>query len=411
LKDEHQLQSYFIQQIDDFLVSKGRKLIGWDEILEGGISSNAAVMSWRGNAGGIEAANLGHQVVMSPTEFCYFDYYQSSHPSEKLAIGGFLPLEKVYQFDPYPATLSNDARSYILGGQANLWSEYVPDLDAIEFKMYPRALAMSQVLWCKEKPSYESFEKTLIDFQIGYLKKHGVFFSRTIFFPEMQIFPSAKGLKIHFKGTVANDKFNVLQKVNDVKIIDNKIVGISDTIYFDRTSVAKKIHFEISPDETYELEHTPFDLKLHSAIGLPIKFLSEPNSKYNHNGNLALVDGIKGHRPWKGNEWLGFDVDTISWIIDLKKQSVIESIDLGFLDAKGSWIYLPESIQFFVSSDEKKWISLPKQISTENFHQSIKKNGRFIKVSIIAKNRIPQGLPGEGEHPWTFIDEMEVNFK
>ncbi len=411
LKDEHQLQSYFIQQIDNYLTSKGRKMIGWDEILEGGLSTNAAVMSWRGEAGGIEAAKLNHYVVMTPTEFCYFDYYQSSHPAEPVAIGGFLPLEKVYQFNPCPASLSNEEKSYILGGQANLWTEYVPDIESAEYMVYPRALAMSQVLWCNEKPTFEVFEKTLIDYQIGFLKKHGVIFSPALFYPEMEIFPSTTGLKIHFKGTAGNDKFNVLQKTDGSETNEDKILGISDTLIFERSIVSKNVHFEISPDETYELEHTPFDLKIHSAIGLPVKLLTEPNSKYSNHGELALVDGIKGHRPWKGNEWLGFDVDTISWIVDLKKSALIESFDLGFLDAQGSWIYLPKSIQLYVSTDQKKWTLLPKQLPVENFHQEIKKTGRYIKVVLISNNKIAKGFPGEGYHPWTFVDEMEIIFK
>jgi hexosaminidase len=191
----------------------------------------------------------------------------------------------------------------------------------------------------------------------------------------------------------------------------DQILGKSDTLFFDRNSSVQNIHFEISPAETYEFEYTPFDLKIHSAVGLPIKLLTQPNSKYSNLGALSLVDGVRGHRPWKGNEWLGFDIDTISWIVDLKKNAQIESFDLGFLDAKGSWIYLPESIQLFVSGDQKKWNALPKEIPVENFHQEVKKTGRFVKIVIIAKNQILSGLPGEGFHPWTFVDEVELNFK
>jgi hexosaminidase len=411
LKDEHHLQSFFIQQIDNYLFSKGRKMIGWDEILEGGLSTNAAVMSWRGEFGGIEAAKLKHEVVMTPTEFCYFDYYQSSHPAEPVAIGGYLPLEKVYQFNPIPASLANEEKSFILGGQANLWTEYVSDIGAVEYMTYPRALAMAQVLWCKEKPTFENFEKTLIDYQIGYLKKHRVVFSRAMFYPTMEIFPAEKGLKVHFRGSAGNDKFNVLQTISGIESTKDQIIGKKDTLFFDRNLSVQNIHFEISPHETYEFEHTPFDLKIHSAIGLPIKLLTEPNSKYTNLGALSLVDGIKGHRPWKGNEWLGFDIDTISWIVDLKKIAQIESFDLGFLDAQGSWIYLPESVQLYISNDQKKWIILPKEIPVENFHQEVKKQGRFVKVIIITKNKILSGLPGEGFHPWTFVDEVELNFK
>ena len=146
LHDTHELQSYFIGRMDDYLTKKGRILIGWDEILEGGLSPNAAVMSWRGEQGGIEAAKQGHQVVMSPTSYCYFDYYQSSHHSEPLAIGGFLPLEKVYEYSPIPSELSAEEAKFVLGGQANVWTEYIPTFDHVEYMVYPRALALIQSL-------------------------------------------------------------------------------------------------------------------------------------------------------------------------------------------------------------------------------------------------------------------------
>ncbi len=410
LKDEHALQSYFIGKMDQYLTSKGRKLIGWDEILEGGLSPNAAVMSWRGDNGGIAAAKQGHYVVMTPTEFCYFDYYQSSHPSEPLAIGGFLPLEKVYEFNPYPAALSNEERSYVLGGQANVWTEYMSDFSEVEYMVYPRALAMSQVLWCSKKPDYETFKKVLLDYQIGYLKQHGVLFSQAVFYPQMEIFPSEKGLKVHFKGSTGNDKFNVIQTINESGLAEDKnvVLGISDTLYFERSFKRSAHHFELSPFETYEFEHSPFDIEIHSAIGLPIELLTQPNPKYSTHGNLALVDGIKGKRPWKGDEWLGFENDTVQFIVDLKKTALIQQLNLGFLSANGSWIYVPESVQLEVSADQKKWLALKKEPATENFTQKVGKKGRYVKVTVIAKSRIPTGMPGEGNHPWTFIDEVEI---
>ena len=151
--------------------SKGKRIIGWDEILEGGLSPNAAVMSWRGEQGGIEAAQLKHPVVMTPTTYCYFDYYQSSHPSEPLAIGGFLPLNKVYQFNPIPKELSQEFHQYILGGQANLWTEYIIDFDQLMYMTYPRALALSQSVWSMNKPEYEVFETNYLDFHEAFLTK------------------------------------------------------------------------------------------------------------------------------------------------------------------------------------------------------------------------------------------------
>jgi len=159
LKDEQELQSYFIKRIENFLNSKGKKLIGWDEILEGGLAPSATVMSWRGIKGGIEAANQGHDVIMSPTSHCYFDYYQGKKENEPLAIGGYLPLKKVYSFEPMPKELKKDKRKHILGGQANLWTEYVKTPRKAEYMLFPRMAAMSEVLWTKmDKRNWDGFK-------------------------------------------------------------------------------------------------------------------------------------------------------------------------------------------------------------------------------------------------------------
>jgi hexosaminidase len=159
LKDEHELQSWFVRQMDAYLASKGRRLIGWDEILEGGLAPGATVMSWRGIAGGIAAAKAGHDVVMAPTDNTYFDYYQSKdRKSEPLAIGGFLPLEKVYAFDPIPPDLNATEAKHVLGAQGQLWSEYIPNQKQMEYMAFPRVCALAEVVWSPQKSrTWESF--------------------------------------------------------------------------------------------------------------------------------------------------------------------------------------------------------------------------------------------------------------
>jgi len=162
LKDEKELQSYFTKRIEKFLNSKGKKLIGWDEILDGGIAPEATVMSWRGVKGGIEAAKQGHDVIMSPTDYCYFDYYQAPKEKEPLAIGGYLPLKKVYSFEPTPKELSDKEKKHILGGQANLWTEYIETPKKAEYMLFPRMAAMAEVLWSSKKQrNWQSFKSRL----------------------------------------------------------------------------------------------------------------------------------------------------------------------------------------------------------------------------------------------------------
>jgi hexosaminidase len=162
LKDEHELQSYFIKRMDEFLTSQGRRLIGWDEILEGGLAPGATVMSWRGVKGGIAAARAGHDVVMSSTTHLYFDYAQSKDPGEPLSIGGFVPFDKVYSFDPVPSELTAAEAKHILGAQCQLWTEYMPTMSQVEYMAYPRICALSEVVWTpKEGKNWENFDRRM----------------------------------------------------------------------------------------------------------------------------------------------------------------------------------------------------------------------------------------------------------
>ncbi len=148
LADEHELQSWFIRRIESWLNARGRKLLGWDEILEGGIAPNATVMSWRGSEGGIAAANAGHDVVMTPNTYCYLDYYQSlDRDSEPLAIPSDLPLQQVWDYVVIPPQIDKEKRHHILGGQGNIWTEYMPNSNHVEYMMFPRAIAIADVLW------------------------------------------------------------------------------------------------------------------------------------------------------------------------------------------------------------------------------------------------------------------------
>jgi hexosaminidase len=163
LKDEHELQSWFIRQMDAFLTAHGRRLVGWDEILEGGLAENAVVMSWRGTKGGIEAARAGHDVVMTPTSHTYFDYYQSKdREKEPLAIGGFLPLDVVYGYEPIPEELEARFARHVLGAQAQLWTEYMPTPKHVEYMAFPRLAALAEVVWTpKDRREYSTFMQRL----------------------------------------------------------------------------------------------------------------------------------------------------------------------------------------------------------------------------------------------------------
>ena len=417
LKDEHELQSYFIKQIDEFLTSRGRKLIGWDEILEGGLSPNATVMSWRGFEGGIEAASQGHYVVMSPGSHCYFDHYQSKHPAEPMAIGGFTPLEKVYTFDPVAPGMTPDQAAYVLGGQANVWTEYIPDFKKVEYMVFPRALALSQALWCQQKPEYSVFKKALIDYHLPFLKKLGVNYSEAMFYPDLKIKRVEGGLKFTVTSEAAQNM--TIERVEANEIISQTI---NNPYVLERSEESAVQHFNIKISSENLKNETKFRILEHPSLGVGIEYLTSPSSSYNSGGDLTLVDGIVGAKPWRGNEWVGFREKEIELIVDLGAKKNMEAIDLNFLSDQGSWIHYPESVQFEISSNKKKWKLLKnatiqlygKKMSLGRhlpFGASIGKKGRYLKIRIKPWVQIPNGLPGAGSLPWTFMDELIIYYK
>jgi hexosaminidase len=181
LKDEHELQSYFIKRIENFLLTKNKRIIGWDEILEGGLAPNATVMSWRGIQGGISAAQQHHNVIMTPGEFMYFDHYQGEPYQEPVAIGGFLPLEKVYAYEPVSAELSADEAVYIKGVQANIWSEYIHSAEKVEYMTLPRAAALAETAWTPSRlKNWEGFKERM-ETQYKRYDKLGINYSKSAY--------------------------------------------------------------------------------------------------------------------------------------------------------------------------------------------------------------------------------------
>lgn len=412
LRDSHELQSYFIGQMDAFLTAKGKKIIGWDEILEGGLSPNAAVMSWRGIKGGIEAAKQQHEVVMTPTTYCYFDYYQSAHPSEPIAIGGFLPLEKVYRFNPIPEGLSEADEHYILGGQANLWTEYIATMDHLEYMTYPRALAMAQTVWCKEKPSFDVFLHDFLTYQEEYLNRYHVNYARSIHQPKLEIKRAKNGINVHFKGIEKNYHFTVSTKeIGGYSMGGGQAMGVNDTLFFEHSlpgTQAKTIRTSVL-DEAGR-EPVTNDFILHSILGAEIEMVTQAHPKYNNNGSLNMVDGIKGVLPWKGSQWLGFDTSYVEFIVDLGSEQTIGSVNLGFLNQNGSWIYLPENVTIQVAK-KAKWRCKKehkKEVDSSDFTIAVNGKGRYVRVMIRAMDLIPEGQEGGGNTPWTFIDEIQI---
>ncbi len=418
LKDEHHLQSYFIQRMDKYLTEKGRKLIGWDEILEGGLSSNAAVMSWRGFEGGIEAARLEHEVVMSPGSHCYFDHYQGKSKDEPLAIGGFTPLEKVYEFNPVPSQLDKKYEHYILGGQANLWTEYVDDFEKVEFMVYPRAIALIQTLWCSEKPRYSEFKNVLIEKHVPFLKRLNVHYSKSFVAPKIVWERSKKGVHFEINSGQESEKFevSVWENKDDVAVKSasaNFIMSQGEQSEIERTE-KQKSNYSYRLKSSIDSSFIDFIIHSTSSLGVPIKYITQPNPRYN-SGSLTLVDGQHGSLPWKSNEWVGFDTTEIEIQIDLLKKQKNNQLHISFLSDEHSWIHFPERIEvYYFHKGKWKICSSPVKITylqseqVRNFQIELDKPTRNVLLKVKSLAHIPNGLPGAGHIPWTFIDEIEV---
>lgn len=401
LKDEHELQSYFIKRMDKFLSSKGKKLIGWDEILEGGLSPNAAVMSWRGFEGGMEATKQKHYVVMSPGSHCYFDHYQGKSKDEPLAIGGYTPLEKVYEFYPVPKEMTPDQVAFVLGAQANLWTEYIPNFKQVEYMTYPRAIALSQVLWSSNKPDYNTFLSTLITKHFPLLNNLKVNYSKSVLKPTMKSVRLKNGIELQFKGLeIKNDKLNESTQSFPIERTRRKTekVSYANSYFNDESNTNKEII-----------------ITNHLGLGAKINYITQPSPKYNES-DVILVDGQYGSRPWKGNEWIGFETDSIILEIDFGKRTKIKEIELSFLQDEGSWIHSPDMISIETISPKNGMNSGqgcgPSHDGyapcPEKWNFDFNSKAEKIRIKIYGIGQIPMGFPGEGNRPWIFMDEITI---
>lgn len=390
LHDEHELQSYFIGRMDAFLTQNGKKLIGWDEILEGGLSPNATVMSWRGYEGGKAAAAQGHYVVMCPGSHCYFDHYQGRGADEPLAIGGFTSLEKVLSFNPIPPDMDLASAAYVLGAQGNLWTEYIPDMAQLEYMTYPRAIALSTALWSETKPSYEDFLAKLTTYHFPFLSAKNVNFSKSCLKPEIKT-TRALGWGILIE-----------------KIPAKGIIAYTAVLADIKASKRKTKTVQIKVDQGPNLPSKEMNIIAHKALGAQIVFQTQPSPKYD-NGSLTIVDGQLGARPWKGNEWLGFESDSVSFDIILDKPIKVKELRIHTLHDPNSWIWAAQTYKitlnkFGCGNGIADGYSTEETILIDN----IKDKTQTIHVVLYGVGHIPSGNPGAGNVPWLFIDEIEV---
>lgn len=356
LKNVDELQSYMIHRVEQFLHSHGRKLLGWDEILEGGLAPDATVMSWQGENGGISAAKSGHTAIMTPGAYCYFDFYQDDPETQPEAIGGYTPIEKVYSYNPVPDSLTETEKKLILGTQANVWAEYISTKEHLEYMAYPRLLALSEVAWTNpENKSWDQF-KQRVNFEIPrlqYQDVHPFTLSKEVLFKqkantsekyiEVSLESERYPADIHY--TLDGSDPTIQSPLYDTPIIITDSAIISARLFIDkqpqgRTSIKR------------------FDY--HHAIGKKISYKFPYSPKYTAGGDSALIDGLMGGKGYGDGRWQGFINNDLDVIIDLEKPTEIHYINANFMQAIGPWVWMPHDVEIFTSDDGQNFSLLKK---------------------------------------------------
>jgi hexosaminidase len=412
LKNEEELQSYFVHRMEDFLISQNRKMIGWDEILEGGLAPQAAVMSWRGVAGGIQAAKMGHNVVMTPGSPLYFDHYQGDPQTEPLAFGGFNSLKKVYQYEPVPKELNEEQSKYVLGAQANLWAEHITTPAHVIYMVLPRMPALAEVVWStKDSRNWKDFNERLQSHFTAFEQK-GLPHSKGNFKVDIKPITENGQLLVNLTTEAYKGEVYFTTDGSQPSISSRKFTGpvmIDSTVIFKAVSVVNGKVMSRQPAEQ--------QFVVHKAIGKNVVYASPNSTYYPADGPNTLTNGVKG-TDVISQYWHGFSGRNLIATIDLGEETKVQSISLGCLQKYSDWIFLPQYVRFEVSDDGTTFTQLAtvdnnismneKGSVVQNFKTSFPvRNARYIRV--IAQNNVcPPGHPGEGKPAWIFADELIV---
>lgn len=409
LKDEHELQSYFIQRMEKYLNGKGKTLIGWDEILEGGLAPNAIVMSWRGEEGGIAAAKENHKVIMTPGSHVYLDHSQSEN-EDSVTIGGFTTVEKVYSYEPVPAVLNKDQVKYVMGAQGNVWTEYMKNHSKIEYMIFPRMSALSEVLWSpKEKKQWNNFEKRLM-VQFERYKLWNANYSKAYFDLKSTIVPAPGNNGVLWK---------LETRLKDLKINYGLNTQSSEHTYKEPVRITKTGTYaaRLSAVDHKIINSISQKFNFNKATGKKISLSNEPSKNYPGDGAFTLVNAVQNDKGRaRSKEFLGFSGTDCEAVIDLGSPQTISSVIVHCFRQEGAWIYPPRTVEVFSSKDGKSFTSFG---STDGFDEIKNGNGktkiefksvstRFVKVVIKNWGIIPEGNPGAGNKAWLFVDEIEV---
>ncbi|MEP6746345.1 MAG: family 20 glycosylhydrolase [Bacteroidota bacterium] len=363
LSTEHELQSYLIKRIQKFLNAHNRKLLGWDEILEGGLAPGATVMNWRSEKNGIEAAEQDHDVIMTPNAY-YLDAYQSDPNTQPEAIGGYLPIQRIYNYEPVPAELNPAKKKYYIGTEACVWTEYMPTTYQVEYMVYPRAIALSETAWSdKGKKNFDNFQSRL---QAHYLllQRLGVNYYR----------PSGL-LTLHVQPDYdkKQDLVSFISEQYKPEIhytTDNSIPGPSSPIFNQPFYTSNKtiITAAIFKAGTMIGEPSTFTTNYHKAIGKKVTFNNLWSDSYPAQKDSTLTNGIEGSLTYGDKQWLGYLKD-FDVTLDMESVQALNSLSIRFMQQPGPGVFLPSYVEVLVSTDGKNFTSFDKQVNTIPFDE------------------------------------------
>lgn len=411
---EERLQSYIITHASNYLKSLGRNTIGWDEILEGGLAEGATVMSWRGESGGIAAAKQHHDVVMTPNSYLYFDYYQSlDKANEPLAIGGYLPLETVYSYEPMPKELTADEARHIIGVQANIWTEYMPTFKQMQYMALPRLAALSEVQWSQPAlKDYTSFTNRLTEFTHLY-DRLGYNYAKHLYNVAIHVDSDNKWREILIHMTTAGNA-EIRYTLDGTEPTANSTL-YTGAIVLQKSAKIRAAAFRDGKRSSVTSQNISFN----KATACPVELLQPTHKNYTYNGGATLTDGLLGNKGFGTGRWLGFSGNDLEAVIDLKQNTDVSSVSLNTCVDKGSWIFDARNIEVSVSADGKSFTkvaskSLPalEEQTPDNIYTYEltfpQTTTRYVKVTATSEHNIPEWHGGKGKPAFLFVDEISV---
>lgn len=417
-KAEHYLQGYTTERVEKFLNEHGREMIGWDEILEGGLSTHATVMSWRGTGGGVEAAKQGHDAIMTPTSPLYFDYYQSRDTqSEPLAIGGYNPVDMVYDFNPVPESLTDEEAKHILGTQANVWTEYIVTPEHLEYMILPRLAALSEVQWDQvENKDYDRFLNH-IGHILSIYNVMGLNYAKHLFEVEGEYrVNDSKGCIEATLRTQGDAPIYYTLDGTEPTTASTRYTGPIE-ISSDEDSCTLKAIVVRDQVETRTLVR-PFSFNL--ATGQLAELKDAPSEKYTFAGASVLTDGIQGDFNFSNGCWLGFIDTPLDATIDLGDTQSVSSVKIGSLVQYSEYIFPPTKITVYAADGDNPMTEIgnldipvaPKQ-DADGVRQYTCEfpsvPASKIRVVVETTGTIPDWHGARGEKGWLFVDEISIN--